>query len=157
MSEPLWGRRGSPRFDAEPSETWTGEPTSPAELTAMRLRLRAALGDDSSAVRADEDDVERLLLAVEELTSNGLRHGAPPVCVRVLTTAGGWLVDVSDTACDDPPVPAVGRDAAAGGLGLYLVAGLAVEHGWLVLGDRKHVWAHIGYASGSPAGLPGTD
>jgi hypothetical protein len=157
MSEPLWGRRGSPRFDAETSATWTGEPTSPAELTAMRLRLRATLGDGSSAAPADEDDVERLLLAVEELTSNGLRHGSPPVHVRVLTTPEGWLVDVSDAACDAPPVPAVGRDAAAGGLGLYLVAGMAVAHGWLVLGDRKHVWAQIGYVSGSTDGRSGRD
>jgi hypothetical protein len=46
-------------------------------------------------------------------------------------------------AVDRPPQPAVGRDAAHGGLGLYLVARIFVAHGWPVDGDREHVWARI--------------
>jgi hypothetical protein len=39
------------------------------------------------------------------------------------------------------PTPAVGRDPAKGGLGLYLVARLSVAHGWYVDEGCKHVWA----------------
>jgi hypothetical protein len=44
--------------------------------------------------------------------------------------------------------PAVGRDAAQGGLGLYLVAQICGTHGWTVDGDRKHVWARIDHTHG---------
>ena len=67
--------------------------------------------------------------------------------VVVTTTDRGWLIDVSDAATDRPPTLAVGRDAAQGGLGLYLVARLSAAHGWMVQDDRKHVWARIDYAS----------
>ncbi|MGR6967990.1 ATP-binding protein [Geodermatophilus sp. URMC 61] len=88
-------------------------------------------------------DLEELLLVYEELTSNGLRHGRSPVFVRVATTGDGWLVDVTDAAVDHPPVPAVDRDPADGGLGLHLVARLCRAHGWIVDDDRKHVWACV--------------
>ena len=39
------------------------------------------------------------------------------------------------------PAPAVDRDPAKGGMGLHLVAELAVAHGWYVDGMAKHVWA----------------
>ncbi len=40
-----------------------------------------------------------------------------------------------------PPSPAVGRDPSEGGLGLYLIAELASDHGWYVTAGAKHVWA----------------
>jgi hypothetical protein len=51
------------------------------------------------------------------------------------------------------PAPAVDRDPAHGGLGLHLVARLAVAHGWYVDDDRKHVWACLPTAASdrSPA------
>ena len=91
------------------------------------------------------DSIERLLLPFEELGSNGLRHGRPPIRVTVATTRTGWVVDVSDTAVDTPPSPAVGRDPAQGGMGLRLVARLASGHGWEVRDGRKHVWACIAF------------
>src|SRR3954447_925276 len=36
-----------------------------------------------------------------------------------------------------PPTPAQGRDAAQGGLGLPLVAGIGAAHGWQITGDGK--------------------
>jgi len=122
---------------------WHGHPGTAAELTGMRRRLRAMLA--GGGLPAGDDDGERLLLAVEELSSNGLRHGRPPVEVSVAATGPGWQVEVRDAAPGRPPTPAIGRDAALGGMGLHLVSRLSSAHGWAVDGDRKVVWAQIPY------------
>src|SRR3954462_1139163 len=135
MSEALWATRPRPRSGSSGSVVWQGEPTTLAELRAMRMKLRALL----STGEESPDDVDRLLLAVEELVSNALRHGGSPVRAVVTATGSGWLLEVSDAAGGIPPVPAVGRDAALGGLGLYLVAKLAGAHGWSVDADGRKV------------------
>jgi hypothetical protein len=91
------------------------------------------------------------VLAVEELASNGLRHGRPPVQVTITAAALGWLLEVRDAETARPPQLAVGRDAALGGMGLALVARLSRVHGWDLDGDRKVVWARIPYAALSDA------
>src|SRR5204863_460928 len=79
---------------------------------------------DAVGVPSDPGDAsaERLVLAFDELASNALRHGESPVVATVIAGSGGWLLDVSDRAPETMPIPAVGRDPAQGGLGLYLVA-----------------------------------
>lgn len=150
MSEPIWGRRSRP--DPGPSATVLGrwELAGPAELTAHRIELGGMLRGRSGSRRLDEAAVDRLLLAIEELASNGLRHGAGAVRVQVTAMRTGWLLDVSDAAVNDPPTPAVGRDAAEGGLGLYLVARLCSAHGWTVHDGRKHVWAVVDHHAPEP-------
>lgn len=150
MSEDLWAQQPPPQLEAHPSAVWTAEPTVLADLTALRVQLRAELTDGSCPAGADQDDLEQLLLAFEELTSNGLRHGQPPVRVVIATTGPGWVLEVSDAAPDRPPAPAIGRDPATGGLGLYLVAGLSTSHGWAAEGGRKRVWARLDVASSRP-------
>jgi hypothetical protein len=59
----------------------------------------------------------------------------------VVAGSGGWLLDVSDRAREALPEPSVDRDPALGGMGLHLVARMAVAHGWYVDGPSKHVWA----------------
>ena len=131
-----------PGPDATTLGRWT--PRGSAELNAGRLRLAAALHDGARPARADEAAVQKLILAFEELVSNALRHGRPPVTVSVTATDHYWLLQVNDAAGDRPPTTAVGRDAAQGGLGLYLVAELSVDHGWRVDADGgKTVWARI--------------
>jgi signal transduction histidine kinase len=131
----------------DPDATLLGrwEPTASADLTASRLQLAAALHGRSRPTVAEEGAVERLLLAFEELASNALRHGRPPVRVEVTAADGFWLLDVSDAAVDQPPTPAVGRDAAHGGMGLYLVASICTAHGWFAEQGRKHAWGCIDY------------
>jgi anti-sigma regulatory factor (Ser/Thr protein kinase) len=155
MTEVLWGHRPPPGPGPGVSTVWRAEPVTPGELTALRVGLRAALTDGARPDGADDDDIERLLLAYEELASNGLRHGLAPVRVVVTTTASGWLLEVTDAATDRPPLPAVDRDASEGGLGLYLVARLCAAHGWTVTAGRKSVWAQIEFArTRTPAQRP---
>ena len=141
MSTDNWAQAPPPDLRDRASVAWQWDISRPAQLTAARVQLRRDLADGRLPDGADADDVDRLLLAFEELASNGVRHSGAPVRVRVTGTTTGWLVDVSDARPDSPPVPAVDRDPALGGLGLHLIARLSVRHGWFVVGRRKHVWA----------------
>jgi len=143
MRTELWQQLPLPDVSGRADTVWQWEITRPAQLTAARRTLRDDLAGDALPAGADADDVERLLLAFEELASNGLRHSGQSITVRVAGCAHGWLIDVSDARPDDPPVPAVDRDPAFGGLGLHLIARLAAGHGWVTAGARKHVWAYL--------------
>jgi anti-sigma regulatory factor (Ser/Thr protein kinase) len=123
-------------------EVWRWNLAAVAELPAARAALRSRLSGVGFPPDDGEDVCgERLVLAFDELASNALRHGQSPVVATVVAGSGGWLLDVSDRAHDVMPTPAVDRDPAQGGLGLHLVARLAVAHGWYVDGLCKHVWA----------------
>ncbi len=148
MSDANWQRGAPPESASGAGEAWGWEIRRPAELTRARTDLRARLDARDLPDSAAPEDVDRLLLMFEELASNGLRHGGAPIRVCVTTTEEGWLVDVSDARPDSPPVPAVDRDPAHGGLGLHLVARLSARYGWTVIGSRKHVWAALGRGRG---------
>ncbi|SNS56346.1 Anti-sigma regulatory factor (Ser/Thr protein kinase) [Geodermatophilus pulveris] len=107
-----------------------------SELPQVRAEVRAHLAGPRLA-----DLRDRLVLALDEMASNALRHGGGDVSASVRPVAGRWLVEVCDGAPGTPPTPAVGRDPSEGGLGLYLIAELAVDHGWYVSAGAKHVWA----------------
>ncbi|RBY88721.1 ATP-binding protein [Blastococcus sp. TF02A-26] len=107
-----------------------------AQLPQVRAELRQLLGD-----AADPELRDRLVLALDEMSSNALRHGGGSVRAAVRRADAAWLLEVSDGAAAEPPMPAVGRDPSEGGLGLYLIAELSSAHGWYVEGDAKHVWA----------------
>nr|WP_281246774.1 ATP-binding protein [Geodermatophilus amargosae] len=99
--------------------------------------------DGARPAAAVEGGVQRSLLALEELTSNALRHGRLPVEVTVTRTGRSWLLEVGDAAGDDPPTLAADRDPALGGLGLPLVATISAAHGRTADGSRKVVWARV--------------
>ncbi len=109
---------------------------SVAELPLVRAEVRAHLtGPRLGDLR------DRLVLALDEMASNALRHGGGHVRASVRPLADAWLIEVRDGAPGTPPSPAVDRDPSEGGLGLYLVAELATDHGWYVTAEAKHVWA----------------
>ena len=122
-------------------EVWRWQLSGIAELPAVRAALRGRLGGVGFPRDPDDPAAERLVLAFDELASNALRHGLSPVFATVIAGSGGWLLDVSDRDPTSMPTPSVDRDPAQGGLGLHLVARLAVAHGWYVDGGAKHVWA----------------
>jgi signal transduction histidine kinase len=141
MEQVSWTQQPPP-VPGTPLVVWARELCTPIDLTVSRGELQETVRTAWLRHRAPVD-VDELLLVYEELTSNGLRHGRSPVFVRVAATGDGWLVDVTDAAVDHPPVPAVDRDPADGGLGLHLVARLCRAHGWIVDDDRRHVWACV--------------
>lgn len=112
------------------------ELTGIAQLPNVRAELRHLLG-----AGADPELRDRLVLALDEMASNALRHGGGGVRASVRRTDSAWLLQVSDRAADRPPSPAVGRDPSEGGLGLYLIAELSSAHGWYVEDGTKYVWA----------------
>jgi anti-sigma regulatory factor (Ser/Thr protein kinase) len=140
MDQDLWPRRQRPETTGPHYES---EISRPAELRTLRLQLRAWVADGLGSSDADEAVVADLITAIDELASNGLRHGRAPVRVRAVRTAQWLLLDVSDGDPHNGPEPAVGRDPALGGMGLRMVAHLTVERGWTVAGERKHVWARF--------------
>ncbi|MGY1822533.1 ATP-binding protein [Geodermatophilus sp. SYSU D00079] len=129
---PVWPSATPP--PAREALTW--ELAAVAELPGVRADLRRHLRDPGLA-----DLRDRLVLALDEMASNALRHGGGQVRAAVRTTGDCWLIEVSDTAVSTPPSPAVGRDPSEGGLGLYLIAELATSHGWYTAAGAKHVWA----------------
>lgn len=148
MSEVLWGRRPVPVPGPDAVSVGHWEPGTPMDLTIIRRRVAAALrGGDRrwAAAPVSEGAGERLLLCVEELASNALRHGRAPVQVALTAFDHFWLLAVGDAAVETPPTPAVDRDAADGGLGLYRVARVCGAHGWTVEGFRKVALVRIDY------------
>lgn len=120
---------------ASPALTWTLHGV--AELPGVRAQLRRL----AVAEAPDADLLDQVVLALDEMASNALRHGGGEVRAAVRLTENAYLIEVSDQAATAPPTPAVGRDPSEGGLGLYLIAEMATEHGWYVDQGHKFVWA----------------
>jgi len=87
-----------------------------------------------------EDQLLDVLLVVDELTSNALRHGEPPRQIRLLRKHGWLCVEVDDTCLD----PACQRPSSvAGGHGLKLVSSVSTSWGQRQRATGKTVWAEI--------------
>lgn len=136
---PTWPSAIPP--DAAGGLSW--ELSDVAELPRVRAELRRRVATADGAGDAAGDLRDQLVLALDEMASNALRHGGGGVRASVRTTEDAWLIEVSDLAWSRPPTPAIGRDPSEGGLGLYLIAELATSHGWYVDDGSKHVWALI--------------
>ena len=142
-----WARAPRPAHPSHARTLGRWSPTRPADITAARQELCAALHDGVRPSDATEAAVERLVLVFEELVSNAMRHGRPPIEVVATGTGDCWVLEVSDSADGLLPTPDPSRDPALGGLGLALVARVSAAHGWEPLGDgRKAVWARVDYA-----------
>ena len=133
---PIWPSASPP--EATTALHW--ELRDIAELPRVRAELRQYATSDAPDP-IDLDLLDQLILTLDEMASNALRHGGGSVAATVRETPDAYLVEVSDAATAAPPTPAVGRDPSEGGLGLYLIAELATRHGWYVSDQHKHVWA----------------
>ncbi len=112
------------------------------------MRRRLAEDDVRPPAPPGDEAAERLVLVLDELASNGLRHGRHPVGLRVCPLPAHWLVSVTDAAVELPPSPDPGRPAGQGGYGLFVIASYATGYGWVAEHDCKHVWAMMPRAQG---------
>jgi serine/threonine-protein kinase RsbW len=114
------------------------------ELRFLRASLHKALTGQPLPDGGTLDEIpEKVAVVATELATNALAHTHPPTVVRLLRSETSFFLDVSD---EEPgTIPAVDDDRApgAGGLGLQLAQRLALEVGWYVDGDAKHVWAEF--------------
>jgi anti-sigma regulatory factor (Ser/Thr protein kinase) len=126
-----------------PGDVWHWQLEAMHVVSRVRTDLRARIAHPSVSAGSTDDARDGLLLVFEELASNALRHGGGEVRALVVAGPGGWLLDLSDEAPDRPPIPAVDRDPALGGMGLHLVAQLSTNYGYEKRPGRKHVWARL--------------
>ncbi|MDT8914491.1 ATP-binding protein [Amycolatopsis sp. PS_44_ISF1] len=106
-----------------------------AELSRVRAWARAALQDVPARELAD------MIMVLDELVSNALRHGVPPRQVR-LKRRPGWLRIEVDDACVDEACPRPPSDT--GGRGLALIESCAMVWGQQQQHDTgKTVWAEL--------------
>ena len=89
------------------------------------IALRHQVAGLLASLAGDRDLVEDLLLAIDEMTSNAVRHGGPPVRLRLWAAADRVVCRISDggQGLDDPFAgygPAHGEDLSRGGMGLWL-------------------------------------
>lgn len=109
-------------------------PHGPAQARRVVEACAAELG-----LGREADD---LLLLVSELVTNAIRHGAPPVELRVQADADTITVAVADSS----PVRPLRReadDSAEGGRGMALVDLLTADRGVRPEGSGKTVWGAV--------------
>jgi anti-sigma regulatory factor (Ser/Thr protein kinase) len=129
------GRRANPDYE-EPAGFLRSLPV-PAEAleeTEPLLRvddvsdfigLRHAVARVLSTLGGSLELVEDLHLAIDEMSSNAVRHGGPPVRLQLWGSAERVVCTISDRGpgMDDPFAgygPAHGTDLSRGGMGLWL-------------------------------------
>ncbi|GID97680.1 hypothetical protein Adi01nite_70920 [Amorphoplanes digitatis] len=133
-----------PHFGVE-IECWTLD--RPTQLSALRGALRTAVVGIPAAHLSDHVTMsENIVFVATELTSNALKHGAPPAIVRLSRSDTHLVLDVADHDPSTEPEYAAHRPAGTGGLGLRLVVRMATDLGWYRAGTTKHVWAGFSLA-----------
>lgn len=132
-----WAELGWPAAPPPPArDEMAWQLSDVTELPRVRAEVRRCLDAGGPS-----DLRDRLLLVLDEMASNALRHGGGRVEAAVRRAGDAFLVAVSDGDTGTPPTPAIDRDPSEGGLGLHLIAELSTAHGWYVDGDAKTVWA----------------
>lgn len=139
MDIDTWPHRPPPSAEGR---LWDWTILSAGELHALRAEVRARLYL-APGHRPLEPVDERLILAVDELVSHGLRHGDGPVRVGMTETVAGWLIEVSEPAAGEDPHGVAAHDSAMPDLGLQVVARMSTGRGWTVAEDGTHMWAHV--------------
>jgi anti-sigma regulatory factor (Ser/Thr protein kinase) len=141
------GRRPNPAF-VPPADYLRSLPVPPEPLqeTAPRfemsavcdfIALRHTVAAELATLDAPREQVDDFLLAVDEMTSNAVRHGGPPVGLRLWVGPDRVVCVIEDggPGWDDPFAgygPAHGDDLSLGGMGLWLARQLCdhvdIEH-----------------------------
>jgi anti-sigma regulatory factor (Ser/Thr protein kinase) len=104
------------------------EPLLHADSVRDLRGLRRELADraaDAKLTAGSEPALEDFLLAVDEMTTNALRHGRPPVSLSLWASEDRLVCTITDRGAgfEDPFIgygPAHGTDLSLGGMGLWL-------------------------------------
>lgn len=141
---PVWPAVPPPA--AEQGLTWQlGHVSQLPRVRAQVRRHLAELREGEGGGEPDRAAAEldaNVVLVLDEMASNALRHGGGGVVARLAEHGpSSWLIEVCDEAPVVPPTPAVDRDPSQGGLGLHLIAEMSTAHGWFAHGGAKSVWA----------------
>jgi signal transduction histidine kinase len=140
-------------LEIRPEEVALSEVIAEALATLSHTQPEAEVVVDAPPEVMVAADRDRLAQALDNLLSNALRHGAPPVHVAVGSDSGGVEIRVSDHGAGvaEGMQPrlfdrfATGRSKGGTGLGLFIVRELARAHG----GEAR-------YEPGSPDRPAGT-
>jgi anti-sigma regulatory factor (Ser/Thr protein kinase) len=113
------------------------------DLRGLRREL-AERAADAKLAPGSEPALEDFLLAVDEMTTNALRHGRPPVSLRLWATGERLVCTITDRGAgfEDPFIgygPAHGSDLSLGGMGLWLARQLCDHVDITPDGDGVHV------------------
>lgn len=126
----------------------------PADLTAARV-ARERVADDTGARSVPSSVSDDLVLIASELAANAIRHGEPPVLMRLAYLGDRIRLTVSNHGDSPDPRIVVAAGDAGHGRGLAMVEQLASAVGWERDGDRLDVWAEVRTTSARPpAGAP---
>jgi anti-sigma regulatory factor (Ser/Thr protein kinase) len=125
---------------AEPLEST--EPLVRADSVRDLRRLRRDLAAQAASAHLPEGSepaLEDFLLAVDEMTTNALRHGRPPVDLRLWAGERRLVCTITDhgAGLQDPFIgygPAHGADLSLGGMGLWLARQLC-DHVDITMAD----------------------
>jgi signal transduction histidine kinase/DNA-binding response OmpR family regulator/serine phosphatase RsbU (regulator of sigma subunit) len=128
----------SVRFPVEP------EPTAIA-------RVRRFVGDVLNAWQLSQTLTDNVVLVVDELVTNAVLYGLPPIVVRLRLTGNELVAEVRD---GDGTAPRRLRPTVEDehGRGLQLVGALATRWGSRPTSDGKTVWCTFSIAAAAPVG-----
>ncbi|EME58797.1 ATP-binding protein [Amycolatopsis decaplanina] len=104
-------------------------------LAEVRAWTRATLSG------LPEEMITDVVMVVDELSSNALRHARAPYLVRLRHVGGRLRVEVEDGAPGSPARP--GPPTGTGGHGLTLVALSTTAWGQTARPEGKTVWAEL--------------
>ncbi len=93
--------------------------------------------------------VDSAILLTDELVTNAIRHGRPPIVLTVRFDADGLMIEVVDFGPGQPVARHVDADAERG-RGLNIVEQLADDWGVLQLGEGKRVWCRLAVRTPAP-------
>ncbi|MFB8265933.1 SpoIIE family protein phosphatase [Streptomyces sp. NPDC055955] len=134
-------------FPVDSVATWDVA-SDPAEVAKVRALVREKLEDWGL-----HEATFVLELVVSELVTNAIRHGRPPVSLRLLRDVDRTLIcEISDGRHTSPHLRNAGEEDE-GGRGLFLVAQLTTMWGTRYDRQGKTIWAEIGLGQDVPLDL----
>lgn len=101
-------------------------------------QCRAAL---ESWVGSDAPMLDELIIVTNELASNALTYGQPPLQVRASATHTAISIYVTQGRLDSRPLPQIASAPGSRGRGLLLVDALSRDWGWAANDKEVAVWA----------------